>query len=297
MDDSRALKRLAHGTLHSLQRLEDMTHDEADEKESVAKQQRQLLALQKSLQQLNQLKDRLTYKLNHGPSKILSDLLGDEDADIEVGSEAQHAAVTSSVAFAKRLKTLEFLQAYRLSGVTVTSVSDRRVRLRWETFYQGEYHEPYYMELEFKGHLQVYRHTLPHFLPLTSIAEAHLNEDLTCFVDEIGDLLNAYVSRQQQVAQLKVDHSPTIIDGIHHSQSLDYIQITLLPSERSARQLKVDLYYDDLHATRPTKVHVSDYDDVSDSALVEKLKSSLKQSELSKALSSVRHDGTSQPVR
>ncbi|XP_038051460.1 centromere protein O-like [Patiria miniata] len=289
MDGGKGFKRLTHGTLHSLQKLEDMTHNAADEKESMAKQQHQLSTLQKSLQQLVQQQDRLTYKLQHGPSKVLSNLLRDEDADIEVTSEAQHAAITSSIAFAKRLKTLEFLQAYRLSGATVTSVSDRYVRLRWDTFYQGEYYEPYYMELEFKGQLQVYRHTLPHFLQLTNIVDEHLNEELTYFVDEIGDLLNAYVSRRQQVAQLKLDHSSSIAGDIRHSQSLDYVQITFLSSNGSCSPLTVDLYYGNLHATRPTKVLLADNDNDSinsDPSLLKKLQSSLKHRELSKAISS-----------
>ena len=48
--------------------------------------------------------------------KVLNELLSNEDGTIEVTTEAQHAAATSSVAFAKRLKALEFVQAYRLSG-------------------------------------------------------------------------------------------------------------------------------------------------------------------------------------
>ena len=61
------------------------------------------------------------------------------------------------------------------------------------------------MELEFKGQLQVYRHTLPYFMPVADIAERWLNDDMRHFVDEIGDMLNAFVSRRQQVNKLKVN--------------------------------------------------------------------------------------------
>lgn len=287
MEDSMRLKRLTQGTLHSLQKLEDMTHDALDEQESIAKQQRQLAILHKSLQQLTQQQDRLMYKLQHGPSKVLSELLKDEDAAIEVTSEAQHAAVISSIAYAKRLKTLEFIQAYRLSGVTVTRVNDRRIRLRWDTFHQGEYHEAYYMELELKGHMQVYRYTVPHFLPVTNIAEAYLNEDLTYFVDEIGDLLNAYVSRRQQLVQLKQSHFPSIVGDVRCSQSLDYIQLYVLYN--NSCKVHIHLYYDHLHATRPTRVCVFEMPGGgmgSDSSKLKQLELALKKFELPQAVSS-----------
>ncbi|XP_033646514.1 centromere protein O-like [Asterias rubens] len=286
MNDLKSLNRLTKGTLHSLQQLENITHDTLDEREIVAKQQRQLDALHKTLQQLVQQHDRLTYKLKHGPCQVLNELLCNEDGTIEVTTEAQHAAATSSVAFAKRLKALEFVQAYRLSGVTVTTVSDKRIRLRWDTFYSAEYYEPYYMELEFKGQLQVYRHTLPYFMPVADIAERWLNDDMRHFVDEIGDMLNAFVSRRQQVNKLKRDHKKCIHEDMTHNQSFNCVQLTLLPSNKRTSSVYIEIFYDDLKTALPTRVQLKDDDGKRTASEMRQIESSFQKHELSLALSS-----------
>ena len=72
--------------------------------------------------------------------------------------------------------------AYRLTGKTTFPGLDHSVGIRLETFFNGKYHESFYVMLredrQKPGKLVVSRHTLPSFIPLGQLAQQLLDVDL-----------------------------------------------------------------------------------------------------------------------
>ena len=100
--------------------------------------------------------------------------------------------------------------SYNHAGCTVTSVMKgkrKHIRICWDTFNEGQYCKPYYMEVETRGGkeggLSITHHSVPYFVPLDELSE-DLNKDIAVFVQRVRDYLNAYVCRRQQAFQLQV---------------------------------------------------------------------------------------------
>ena len=94
-------------------------------------------------------------------------------------------------------------------GCTVHKTDGNNVRVRWDTFDAGEYFQPYYAVISKKseGALQLLKHNLPYFLPLKDLVSAQLNSDMQRFVETVGEYLNSFVSRRQQVGEAMVSLS------------------------------------------------------------------------------------------
>ncbi|ORZ28137.1 Cenp-O kinetochore centromere component-domain-containing protein [Lobosporangium transversale] len=157
----------------------------------------------------------------------------------------------------KRMQNI--LMAYRLTGVTLFSVNEldendwsaypmdgfpeapKEVGIRFETFAQGKYHEPYYVILRKKtlkqsddkdqrkdkdgaadgdneqqkqmqkegDMLYVYKHTIPHWIPLQEVEKRYLNRDVNTFTRIISEYLQEYVA-QRESENAKAIVSPTL---------------------------------------------------------------------------------------
>ncbi|KAG0255332.1 hypothetical protein BG011_005195 [Mortierella polycephala] len=138
-------------------------------------------------------------------------------------------------------RTQDILMAYRLTGVTIFNDDEfdqqdlsvygadeiparpKRVGIRFETFAQAKYHEPYYVMLaktaptqdseetegetrssatRNRGVLHIVKHTVPHWIPLRDIEKRYLNRDMSTFTHKVSDYLQAFVSRRENVSQL-----------------------------------------------------------------------------------------------
>ncbi|KAF9994779.1 hypothetical protein BGZ79_000419, partial [Entomortierella chlamydospora] len=113
-------------------------------------------------------------------------------------------------------KMQDILTAYRLTGVTMFNASEfeesdwskynmpdfpigpKEIGIRFETFANGMYHEPYYIMItgqatsqtdddqedqdnrtENGSVLKISKHTIPHWIPLRDIEKRHLNRDMS----------------------------------------------------------------------------------------------------------------------
>ncbi|KAG0328745.1 hypothetical protein BGZ99_004605 [Dissophora globulifera] len=99
----------------------------------------------------------------------------------------------------------DIVMAYRLTGVTIFDPNEleesnwseyniedfpsapKEVGIRFETFANAGYHEPYYVLITKETNaqdgslskLRISKHTIPHWIPLREIAKKHLNRDLS----------------------------------------------------------------------------------------------------------------------
>ncbi|MCH96408.1 centromere protein O, partial [Trifolium medium] len=77
-----------------------------------------------------------------------------------------------------------------------------RIGIQYETSFAGEHCEFYHCVLESKSFLQrmtVLEHTVPFFLPIRETENDLLSSNAMKFIDHVGDLLQAYVDRREQV--------------------------------------------------------------------------------------------------
>ena len=81
---------------------------------------------------------------------------------------------------AKKRKSTNILQAYRLLSRNVVVVDSDHVGVRFETFFSAKYQDRFYVICEFdveSGHFSVWKHTLPSFVPLKHLEKDHLNRN------------------------------------------------------------------------------------------------------------------------
>ncbi|RIA99436.1 Cenp-O kinetochore centromere component-domain-containing protein [Glomus cerebriforme] len=141
---------------------------------------------------------------NSKKSHSLRDVIDKENVDDNITmnqSELQDHMIKEMLQDNKEREYEEILKAYRLTGKTIFPVKDDRIGLRFETFHGAKYHEPYYIILnqnQENEQLNVFRHTLPHFIPLDELEATYLNKDMHKFANEIGDYLQAFVTRREE---------------------------------------------------------------------------------------------------
>lgn len=77
-----------------------------------------------------------------------------------------------------------------------------RIFIRFDTVYEDMNFESYYCVLKSNSSmdkLYVIEHTIPFFLPVRELEKQHLGNSPKMFIDYMGDVLQAYVSRREQV--------------------------------------------------------------------------------------------------
>ncbi|XP_071499446.1 centromere protein O-like [Diadema antillarum] len=259
-------ERLTKGTLQHLQRLEEQADELSQEGESRVKQERTLRALQKAVHQLQERRDLLKVQIANSPNKVLGPILQNvqsKDKDSlsaavqeSIQGPADRKVLHQAVTEALQLKERELSASYRLTGCTVHKTDNDCIRVRWDTFDSGEYFQPYYaiVAMNKDESLHLTKHNLPYFMPLKKIVSEHLNTDLQRFVQEVGDFLNALVSRKQQVSEAQEKRTRNIRGKIVSSNAFDTIGLTLSSRRLAASTLDIKLIYDDLWKDRPTRV-------------------------------------------
>ncbi|KAK6915976.1 Centromere protein O, partial [Dillenia turbinata] len=122
-----------------------------------------------------------------------------------------------------------------------------RIGIQYETFFSGEPCELYYCVLESKSFLEkmtVLEHTIPFFLPIREAENDLLLSNAMKFIDHIGNLLQAYVDRREQVRLLKELYGNQVVELYH---SLPYHMIELA-------KVTVSLKYANLVSVLPTRI-------------------------------------------
>ncbi|KAF9358542.1 hypothetical protein BGX26_001486 [Mortierella sp. AD094] len=139
-------------------------------------------------------------------------------------------------------KMRDILTAYRLTGVTMFNVSEfeesdwskynmpdfpvgpKEIGIRFETFADGKYHEPYYIMITSQATsrtgddqedqdsrtengcvLKISKHTIPHWIPLRDIEKRYLNQDMTTFTRIVSERLQEFVAKRENGRQIAQD--------------------------------------------------------------------------------------------
>lgn len=145
--------------------------------------------------------------------------------------------------------------AYRVNGRTVLcEMSGRRIGIRFETGFAGETCESYYCALtkSSSDRLYVCEHTVPFFLPLRE-TEACLVSSPGLFINRLGGILRAYVSRRQQLNLLKSTRADQVGE-VYNSLCYNLLGFCL---ELPEAKVGVALVYDEMLSELPSRCSVT----------------------------------------
>lgn len=144
---------------------------------------------------------------------------------------------------------------YKVGTKVICCLEGARIGIQYETSFAGEPREQYHCVLESRSFLEkmtVLEHTVPFFLPIREAENDLLSSNAMKFIDHIGDLLQAYVDRREQVRLIK-DLYGNQIGELYHS--LPYHMIEFIVDDFDCK-VTVSLRYADLLSILPTGISV-----------------------------------------
>ncbi|XP_023546279.1 uncharacterized protein LOC111805418 [Cucurbita pepo subsp. pepo] len=144
---------------------------------------------------------------------------------------------------------------YKVGNKVICCLEGARIGIQYETSFAGEPCELYHCVLESKSFLEkmtVLEHTIPFFLPVRESENDLLSSNAMKFIDYIGELLQAYVDRREQVRLIKELYGNQIRE-LYHSLPFHMIEFVLDDSDCT---VTVSLRYADLISVLPTKISV-----------------------------------------
>ncbi|KAK6783005.1 hypothetical protein RDI58_020801 [Solanum bulbocastanum] len=144
---------------------------------------------------------------------------------------------------------------YKVGNKVICCLDGARIGIQYDTSFAGESCDLYHCVLESKSFLEkmtVLEHTVPFFLPIREAENEFLSSNAIRFIDHVGDLLQAYVDRREQVRLIKELYGNQIGELYH---SLPYHMIEFVIEDFDSK-VTVSLRYADLISTLPTGVSV-----------------------------------------
>ncbi|XP_042408921.1 uncharacterized protein LOC121998197 [Zingiber officinale] len=144
---------------------------------------------------------------------------------------------------------------YKMKNKVICCLEGARIGIQFETYFAGEPCETYHCVLESKSFLEkmsVIEHTVPFFLPIREAENDLLSSNAIKFVDYVGEILQSYVDRREQVRLIKELYGNQIGE-LFHSLSYNLIEFVL---EDFDCKVTVSLRYADLISILPSRIRV-----------------------------------------
>ncbi|KAL3536694.1 hypothetical protein ACH5RR_000060 [Cinchona calisaya] len=144
---------------------------------------------------------------------------------------------------------------YKVANKVICCLEGARIGIQYETSFAGEPCEVFHCVLESKSFLEkmtVLEHTVPFFLPIREAETEFLSSNAMKFIDHVGDLLQAYVDRREQVRLIKELYGNQIKELYH---SLPYHMVEFVLDDYDCK-VTVSLRYADLVSILPSGVSV-----------------------------------------
>ncbi|NXY79842.1 CENPO protein, partial [Glareola pratincola] len=235
------------GVFAHLALLEARAYEAAVKQEETEQQEEKLARLKARVQELRLQRDKLRAQVEQQEKGQL----GKEGAL----NPAQPSAQTVLEWKMKSLKAM--LQIFYLTGIS-GKLTKQGVCFCISTAYEGTYLDFYHLDLLTKPEVQIYRHSIPIFIPLQQIAKKYLQTDIRRFLSVLSDHLNAYVGRRYQADQLQ-EHFSGQIEGTLQRNSLCNLLVFNynVSSENKTFLFKVRLLYGDPCCSLPTEAVIS----------------------------------------
>ncbi|XP_020523792.1 centromere protein O isoform X2 [Amborella trichopoda] len=118
---------------------------------------------------------------------------------------------------------------YKVGTKVICCLDGARIGIQYETSFAGDPCELYYCVLGSRSFLEkmsVREHTVPFFLPIREAENDLLSSNAKRFIDYVGEILQAYVDRREQVQLLKELYGHQIGE-LYHSLSYNLVEFVL----------------------------------------------------------------------
>ncbi|XP_074144473.1 centromere protein O isoform X2 [Sminthopsis crassicaudata] len=238
-----------HGILYQLERLEASEQRLARRQEEHQELQDTEIDLEGKILKLRKLRDELKtkVKLQEASARIpITNLepyepLKNREENLEMKLE----------------KAKAFFQAFHLTGLN-GKLTTKGVCLCFNTAFEGNILDSYYVDVIIKKPLIIHRHSVPVFIPLEQIAAKYLQTDFQNFVYSLSEHLNAYSGRKYQADQVQGGFSPFLARPLQRNSLCTLLSFTYTmdPSGESF-PFCARLVYHDLTITLPTSVTIT----------------------------------------
>eukprot|EP00762_Andalucia_godoyi_P000790 ANDGO_03816.mRNA.1 hypothetical protein PTSG_02205 len=146
---------------------------------------------------------------------------------VPAASEEMKAAIIANFPdrVSKRVLSESFA-AYRMSGITFFAIDQDTIAVQFDTFYKNKFFEAYFLFLEYDAtgssqHFKISKHSLPFFVPVEQIVAQFAKTDLQSVLQRISQHVVAFVSRREQVLELKARAASGEIEKCEVSNSYD----------------------------------------------------------------------------
>ncbi|WOG95986.1 hypothetical protein DCAR_0415316 [Daucus carota subsp. sativus] len=144
---------------------------------------------------------------------------------------------------------------YKVGTKMLCCLGGARIGIRYEALFGGYVREYYHCVLESKSFLQkmtVLEHTVPFFLPIQKAENDLLSSNAIKFIDHVGELLQAYVDRREQVRLIQELYGNQLRE-LYHSLPYDMVEFML---DDCDCKITVGLRYENLLSILPTRASV-----------------------------------------
>ncbi|KAM7268098.1 hypothetical protein ACFE04_010264 [Oxalis oulophora] len=144
---------------------------------------------------------------------------------------------------------------YKAGNKVIFCLEGPRIGIQYETSFVGEPCDLFHIVLESKSFLEkmtVREHSIPSFLPLREAENDLLSTNAMRFIDYIGELVQAYVDRREQVRLIRELYANQI-EELYHSLPFNMIEFVL---DRHDCRVTFGLRYGDLTSLLPSRVRV-----------------------------------------
>ncbi|EPS68020.1 hypothetical protein M569_06751, partial [Genlisea aurea] len=185
---------------------------------------------------------------NDGPFATIRERVHLEAERKEMQLQGDSAAISS-------LPPLHEKITYRVGNKLICCLEGARIGILYEASFAGEPCEVFHCVLESKSFLEkmtVVEHTIPFGLPIRDAENDYLSTNVMKFIDHIGDLLQAYVDRKEQIRILKELYGNQISE-LYFSLQYNMVEFSFVELDC---KVVVSLRYNDLICTLPSEVRV-----------------------------------------
>ncbi|XP_033916377.1 centromere protein O [Melopsittacus undulatus] len=236
------------GVLAHLEMLEVQAQGAAMKQQEKDLQEEKLTRLKARVMELRLQRDELQAKVNLQEKKQLE----------KEGTASDPAQASHKTVLQWKIKNLQaMLQVFYLTGIS-GKLTRHGVCFYISTAYEGTYLDSYYLDLLTKSEVQIYHHSVPHFIPLEQIAKQYLQTDIRRFLSVLSDHLNAYVGRRYQADQLQEHFSDQIKGTLWRNSLCNLLVFNYdMPSKSKTFPFHVRLVYGNLCHSLPTEVTIS----------------------------------------
>ncbi|XP_061415903.1 centromere protein O [Lethenteron reissneri] len=209
---------LNRGVMQQLDSLEARATELARRQLSAQRKDHDLRDAYAEVLRLRRRRDALRNELARRPSKILADVVKSPTTKIPRDPIIEQK---QAVLRAKTIKLQSMMHLYSLAGITAQPIWEKgTVIFTLGTAFGGEYYESYYVEVKKQDPPRLLRHSFPQFVPLKELTEKHLAKNLQHFIWVLGDYLNAFVARREQVERTKSKFSDMLVGSFSHNAAI-----------------------------------------------------------------------------